>query len=88
MDPDGHVAPQGRRFWATKDIGTGTVWLRRFTLSSGCSSYSFATDRSNCEVCCPGLAVTLTRSKVASKGTSRLPASDPRPPFHMEATDR
>jgi hypothetical protein len=41
MDPDGHVAPQGRRFWATKDIGTGTVWLRRFTLSSGCSSYSF-----------------------------------------------
>jgi hypothetical protein len=26
MDPDGHVAPQGRGFRATKDIGMGTVW--------------------------------------------------------------
>jgi hypothetical protein len=43
MDPDGHVAPQGREFRATKDIGMGTVWWRRFTLSSRCSSYSFAT---------------------------------------------
>ena len=88
MDPDGDVAPQGRVLRATKDIGIGTVWWRSFTLSSGCSSYSFATDRSNCEVCGPGLAVTLTRSKVASKGASRLAASDPRPPFDMEATDR
>jgi hypothetical protein len=26
MDPDGHVAPQGREFRATNDIGMGTVW--------------------------------------------------------------
>jgi hypothetical protein len=42
MDPDGRVAPRGRELRATKDIGIATVWWRRFTLSSGCSSYSFA----------------------------------------------
>ena len=42
MDPDGRVAPRGRVLRATKDIGIGTVWWRSFTLSSGCSSYSFA----------------------------------------------
>ena len=41
MDPDGRVAPRGRELRATKDIGIGTVWWRSFTLSSGCSSYSF-----------------------------------------------
>ena len=42
MDPDGDVAPRGRVFRATKDIGIATVWWRSFTLSSRCSSYSFA----------------------------------------------
>ena len=42
MDPDGERAPRGRVLRATQDIGIGTVWLRRFTLSSRCSSYSFA----------------------------------------------
>ena len=41
MDPDGRVAPRGRVLRATKDIGIATVWWRSFTLSSGCSSYSF-----------------------------------------------
>jgi hypothetical protein len=41
MDPDGAVTARERESWATKDIGMGIVWWRSFTLSSGCSSYSF-----------------------------------------------
>jgi hypothetical protein len=43
MDPDGRVTARARESRATKDIGMATVWWRSFTLSSGCSSYSFGT---------------------------------------------